>query len=93
MGLQLVFWGLFKKIVIADRANMYVNQIFNFHDQYDGLYVIIGMLLYTLQLYAEFSGVWISSAVVRRCLALRCQKTLQDRLCQRQSASSGEDGT
>ncbi|MDD6465105.1 MULTISPECIES: MBOAT family O-acyltransferase [Coprococcus] len=56
MGLQLVFWGLFKKIVIADRANMYVNQIFNFHDQYDGLYVIIGMLLYTLQLYAEFSG-------------------------------------
>ena len=55
-GLQLVLWGLFKKIVIADRANMYVNQIFNFHDQYDGLYVVVGMLLYTLQLYAEFSG-------------------------------------
>lgn len=56
MGLQLVCWGLFKKIVIADRANMYVNQIFNFHSEYDGLYVIVGMLFYTLQLYAEFSG-------------------------------------
>jgi D-alanyl-lipoteichoic acid acyltransferase DltB (MBOAT superfamily) len=55
-GFQLIFWGLFKKMVIADRANMYVNEIFNNHSEYTGLYVVVGMLLYTLQLYAEFSG-------------------------------------
>lgn len=51
--------GFFKKMVIADRANMYVNQIFDNFSDYSGLYVITGMLLYTLQLYAEFSDVWI----------------------------------
>ena len=56
MGLQLILWGFFKKIVIADRANMYVNQIFDNYTDYDGLFVVVGMLLYTLQLYAEFSG-------------------------------------
>ena len=56
MGLQLMAWGFFKKMVIADRANMYVNQIFDNFSDYSGLYIITGMLLYTLQLYAEFSG-------------------------------------
>lgn len=56
MGLQLIFWGLFKKFVIADRANMYVTTVFKNYMDYGGIYVVIAMLLYTLQLYAEFSG-------------------------------------
>ena len=56
MGLQLILWGFFKKIVIAARANMYVNQIFDNYASSTGLPVVVGMLLYTLQLYAEFSG-------------------------------------
>lgn len=56
MGLQLMLWGFFKKIVIADRANMYVNQAFGSYADYSGLCVVVAMLLYTLQLYAEFSG-------------------------------------
>lgn len=55
-GLQLMLWGFFKKIVIADRANMYVNQVFGDYADYSGLCVVVAMLLYTLQLYAEFSG-------------------------------------
>lgn len=55
-GLQLVCFGLFKKMVIADRANMYVNTVFNGYQDYSGPYVVMAMLLYTLQLYAEFSG-------------------------------------
>lgn len=56
LGLQLVFWGLFKKFVLADRANMMVTTIFNNYQEYSGLYIVVGMLLYTLLLYAEFSG-------------------------------------
>ncbi|MCD2493156.1 MBOAT family protein [Lacrimispora sp. NSJ-141] len=55
-GLQLILWGLFKKLVIADRANMFVNTVFESWQNYHGFYVLAAALLYTLQLYAEFSG-------------------------------------
>ena len=55
-GAQRIVWGLFKKIVIADRANMYVKAVFDDWTQYSGLPILLGVLLYTLQLYAEFSG-------------------------------------
>lgn len=55
-ALQLIFWGLFKKIVIADRANVFVKTVFTDYKMYNGATVVIAVLLYTLQLYAEFSG-------------------------------------
>lgn len=55
-GIQLMFWGLFKKLVVADRAAIFVDTVFNDYTNYSGMYVVIAMLLYTLQLYAEFSG-------------------------------------
>lgn len=55
-GLQLILWGLFKEIVIADRANMLVNQVFDHYGSYSGAAVALATLLYTLQLYADFSG-------------------------------------
>lgn len=55
-GIQRIVWGMFKKVVIADRANMYVKAVFDDWTQYSGAAVVVGTLLYTLQLYAEFSG-------------------------------------
>lgn len=55
-GAQRIVWGLCKKIVIADRANVYVKAVFDDRTQYSGAAVAVGTLLYTLQLYAEFSG-------------------------------------
>lgn len=55
-GLQLMLWGLFKKIVIADRANMLVQTVFAKNAAYSGVAVVIAVLVYTLQIYADFSG-------------------------------------
>ncbi|MDR3643623.1 MAG: MBOAT family O-acyltransferase [Clostridia bacterium] len=55
-GLQLILWGLLKKIVIADRAYILVNQVFSHDRQYSGAGVVLAILLYTLELYADFSG-------------------------------------
>lgn len=55
-GAQLILWGMFKKIVIADRANMLVNHVFNDYTKFSGLSVIIAVIFYTIQLYTEFSG-------------------------------------
>lgn len=53
-GLSLILIGFFKKIVIADRAGIYVNAVFE-QGAY-GFSMFMAALLYTLQIYAEFSG-------------------------------------
>ncbi len=55
-GLQLMLWGLFKKIVIADRANMLVQTVFSHDAKYSGTAILMAILVYTLQIYADFSG-------------------------------------
>jgi len=55
-GLQRVLWGFFKKLVIADRILIGVKTIISDTAQYNGAYVFIGMILFSLELYADFSG-------------------------------------
>ncbi len=50
-----ILWGMFKKMVIADRANLFVTGVFDNGDQ-AGSMVLLGTLLYTVQIYCEFSG-------------------------------------
>lgn len=55
-GILLVMFGLFKKIVIADRAALLVNQVFGDYGDYQGIEIIIAALMYTVQIYTDFSG-------------------------------------
>lgn len=57
-GLLRMLWGLFKKMVIAERAIIIVNEIFgNFEtSRYAGFTMVVGILLYGVQLYADFAG-------------------------------------
>ena len=54
-GALLIMYGLFKKLVIADRAGLIVSGIFDSQSA-GGTSIFVGMLVYTLQLYADFSG-------------------------------------
>jgi len=55
-GLQRVLWGYFKKMVVADRILAAVSTIISDTDVYSGAYVFVGMVFYTLELYADFTG-------------------------------------
>ncbi len=55
-GLQLMLWGLFKKLVIADRAAIIVNTVFDHYLKYNGLTLFFSVLLYCIQIYCDFSG-------------------------------------
>ena len=50
----LIGWGFVKKLVIADRAGIFVSKVFE--NNYGGILLVIGVILYTLQIYADFSG-------------------------------------
>lgn len=55
-GIQLILWGFFKKLVIADRLSAPVADIFTNYANYHGLMVFLGAALYGLQVYTDFSG-------------------------------------
>ena len=55
-GLQRMLWGYFKKLIVADRLVHAVTAIGQNPEQYRGSFVLVGMICYTLQIYADFSG-------------------------------------
>lgn len=55
-GYIRIFWGLFKKKVIADRLAIGVDAIFGNYTSYSGFMVAFAAVAYTVQLYMEFSG-------------------------------------
>ena len=55
-GLKLMFWGLFKKVVIADRLSIIVNQIYNNPNEYDGFALLLGSVFFAFQIFCDFSG-------------------------------------
>ena len=55
-GAQLVVWGLFKKLVIADRLNIFVNNVYDNHENYYGVILAIATIVYSIQIYTDFSG-------------------------------------
>lgn len=55
-GLRLILWGLFKKVVIADRLTLYVNDVYGNVDKYGSGNLIVATLFFSIQIYCDFSG-------------------------------------
>lgn len=55
-GLLLFTWGLFKKIVVADRLALFVNPVFGDVYSFQGIPLILATYFYTLQIYMDFSA-------------------------------------
>jgi D-alanyl-lipoteichoic acid acyltransferase DltB (MBOAT superfamily) len=55
-GLRLMFWGMIKKVVIADRLAPVADSIFNHPGSYSGVALAIGATLFAFQIFCDFSG-------------------------------------
>lgn len=55
-GLQRILYGMMKKIVVADRLNMFVKEVFDNYGNYPGWISLLAAIFYTIQLYMDFSG-------------------------------------
>jgi alginate O-acetyltransferase complex protein AlgI len=55
-GLYLIAWGMFQKMVIADRCAAYVNPVYNNWQAQSGLTLLAATLLFAVQIYADFAG-------------------------------------
>ncbi len=55
-GISRMLWGFFKKVVIADRVSIAVDHCFYNHENLSSVTLLIGAMLYSIQIYCDFSG-------------------------------------
>ena len=55
-GLRIMLWGYFKKLIVADTLGKYVDLIYANVPYYFGMTFIMASLMYTIQIYCDFSG-------------------------------------
>lgn len=56
VGLKMILWGLFMKVVVADRAGLYVDTVYDNYDFYSGITCFVASVMYSIQIYCDFAG-------------------------------------
>jgi alginate O-acetyltransferase complex protein AlgI len=70
-GGRLIFFGLFKKLVIADRLTFFINEVFRTPGTYKGVTVIVGLIFLSFQIYLDFSGYTNIAIGIAKILGIR----------------------
>lgn len=67
-GLKLFLWGLFLKVVLADRLGIYVNTVFDNIEYQNGISCLFATLCYSFQIYGDFAGYSLMAIGVAKLL-------------------------
>ncbi|MBP1672855.1 MAG: hypothetical protein H6Q25_670 [Bacteroidetes bacterium] len=73
-GTLQIIWGMFKKMVIADHLAHFINPVWNDISQHSGITLILTALLYSIQMYTDFSGYSDMAIGVSKILGFRISK-------------------
>lgn len=79
-GLRLVLWGLFKKIVIADRLGLFVNKVYAAPEAHEGIVVWTASIFFLFQIYCDFSGYTDMAIGSARILGVKLSKNFDNRI-------------
>ena len=55
-GVKMMLWGFFMKLVVGDRAGIYVDTVFGNYMHHNGVSLILATFMYTIQIYCDFAG-------------------------------------
>ena len=55
-GMRMLLWGMFMKVVVADRLAIYVSSVLDSYTQFNGTTCFVASLFYSIQIYADFAG-------------------------------------
>ena len=67
-GLKYLLWGMFLKVVLADRAGIYVDTVFEAYEKFSGLGCFVASVLYSFQIYADFAGYSLMAVGIAKVL-------------------------
>ena len=86
-------WGFFKKLVVADRLALYVNDVYAAPSHFNGLQLTIATVFFAFQIYCDFSGYSDIAIGSARVLGFRLMENFDRRTSRDRSPSSGSAGT
>ncbi len=69
-GCYLIFWGLTKKVVVADNLSWYVNDLFGRWQTIDGGLALLAVYAFAFQIYCDFSGYTDAARGIAKCLGI-----------------------
>lgn len=67
-GLKFLLWGMFLKLVLADRLGLYVDKVAANYDMYNGGTCVLSAIFYSLQIYGDFAGYSLMAIGVAKTL-------------------------
>lgn len=67
-GLKFLLWGMFLKVVLADRAGIYVDTVFSEYEKFSGIGCGLASILYSIQIYADFAGYSLMAVGIAKTL-------------------------
>ncbi len=76
-GLFLMLWGFFQKLVIADRAAIVVNTVYNQYTEYGFIGILLATFLFAFQVYCDFDGYTNIARGAARVLGIRLMKNFK----------------
>ena len=67
-GLKMLLWGMFMKVVVADRVDLYVETVLPNYMNYTGVTCFAASIFYSIQIYADFAGYSLMAIGVGKAL-------------------------
>lgn len=67
-GLKHLLWGMFLKVVLADRAGVYVDTVFGGYEKFSGAGCALASVFYSVQIYADFAGYSLMAVGIAKTL-------------------------
>lgn len=69
-GVKMILWGFFMKLVVGDRAGIYVDTVFGNYMHHNGVSLMLATFMYTIQIYCDFAGYSFIAIGVARTMGI-----------------------
>lgn len=69
-GLKFLLWGMFLKVVVADRLGIFVNAVYENYQFHSGIDCFIASVFYSIQIYGDFAGYSLMALGIAKCLGI-----------------------
>lgn len=69
-GLRFLLWGMFIKVVVADRLGIFTDSVYSNYTYYSGADCFIASIFYSIQIYGDFAGYSLMAMGIAKCLGI-----------------------